>query len=125
MMVHDLRGPISGQMGALELLSDAKGLGDSDRRLLEAAERIARNDFPLHDKRPVITHSNFMSLEAVRKMAELGVGANMQPAWLWLGFIAIVAALMAAQHFQSPAHAAAWGVFAGGIAENLANGRRA
>lgn len=63
----------------------AHSVGDGAvHAFLDACERIARNDFPVRDKRPCITHSNFMSLEAVRKMAELGVVANMQPAWLWL-----------------------------------------
>lgn len=76
---------------ANELQFTAHSVGDGAvHAFLEAAERIARNDFPLHDKRPVITHSNFMSLEAVRKMAELGVGANMQPAWLWLDAATLV-----------------------------------
>jgi len=70
---------------ANDLQFTAHSVGDGAvHAFLEAAERIARNDFPVRDKRPAITHSNFMSLEAVRKMAELGVVANMQPAWLWL-----------------------------------------
>ncbi len=39
MMVHDLRGPISGVMGALELLGEAPGFDNGHRRLLDAAER--------------------------------------------------------------------------------------
>jgi predicted amidohydrolase YtcJ len=50
---------------------------------LDACERV-NGDFPIRDKRPSITHSNFMSLEAIEKMAKLGVVANMQPAWLFL-----------------------------------------
>ncbi len=51
---------------------------------LDACEKVNKDDFPIRDKRPSITHSNFMSLEAVDKMARLGVVANMQPAWLFL-----------------------------------------
>lgn len=70
---------------ANDLQFTAHSVGDGAvHAFLDACERIARNDFPVRDKRPSITHSNFMSLEAVRKMAELGVVANMQPAWLWL-----------------------------------------
>jgi signal transduction histidine kinase len=47
MTVHDLRGPISGVMGALELLGQNEALGDSDRRLLEAAERSVRRQLTL------------------------------------------------------------------------------
>ncbi len=50
---------------------------------LDACERV-NADFAVRDKRPVITHSNFMSREAIEKMARLGVLANMQPAWLFL-----------------------------------------
>ena len=57
---------------------------------IDAAERIDRNDFRVRDKRPCITHSNFMSLEAVQKMAELGVVANLQPSWLWLDAATLV-----------------------------------
>ena len=51
---------------------------------LDAVDRIDKNDFKTTDKRPSITHCSFMSLEAISKMAELGVVANMQPAWFWL-----------------------------------------
>lgn len=47
MTVHDLRGPISGVMGALELLGQSEALGDSDRRLLDAAERSVRRQLAL------------------------------------------------------------------------------
>lgn len=47
MTVHDLRGPISGVMGALELLGQSEGLGGSDRRLLDAAERSVRRQLTL------------------------------------------------------------------------------
>ena len=52
--------------------------------LLEAYERINRDDFPVRDRRPSITHANFMSAEAIAKMQALGVVANLQPAWLYL-----------------------------------------
>jgi len=50
---------------------------------LDACEKV-NNEFPIRDMRPSITHSNFMSLEAIERMARLGVVANMQPAWLFL-----------------------------------------
>ncbi len=43
-----------------------------------------RTSWPIRKTRPCITHCNFMSAEAVRKMAELGVVADIQPAWLYL-----------------------------------------
>jgi predicted amidohydrolase YtcJ len=51
--------------------------------LLEVYEELART-MPIRKVRPCITHCNFMSAEAVRKLAELGVAADIQPAWLYL-----------------------------------------
>jgi predicted amidohydrolase YtcJ len=52
--------------------------------MVEAYERINRDDFPVRDRRPSITHASFMSPEAIAKMRALGVVANLQPAWLYL-----------------------------------------
>jgi predicted amidohydrolase YtcJ len=52
--------------------------------MVEAYERINRDDFPVRGRRPSITHASFMSPEAIAKMKALGVVANLQPAWLYL-----------------------------------------
>ncbi|HUE86637.1 MAG TPA: amidohydrolase [Vicinamibacterales bacterium] len=52
--------------------------------MVEAYERINRDDFPVRARRPSITHASFMSPEAIAKMQALGVVANLQPAWLYL-----------------------------------------
>lgn len=52
--------------------------------MVETYERINQNDFPVRDRRPSITHASFMSREAIQKMKELGIVANLQPAWLYL-----------------------------------------
>jgi predicted amidohydrolase YtcJ len=39
---------------------------------------------PVRQNRPCITHSSFMSPEAVQKVAKLGVVLDLQPAWLYL-----------------------------------------
>jgi predicted amidohydrolase YtcJ len=52
--------------------------------MVEAYERINRDDFPVRTRRPSITHASFMSPEAIAKMKALGVVANLQPAWLYL-----------------------------------------
>ena len=52
--------------------------------IVEAYERINRDDFPVRDWRPSISHASFMSAEAIAKMQALGVLANLQPAWLYL-----------------------------------------
>lgn len=62
----------------------AHSVGDGAvHTLLDVYEEIA-NDMPIRDTRPCITHCNFMSAEAVEKMAALGVVADIQPAWLYL-----------------------------------------
>ena len=52
--------------------------------MIEAYERINRDDFPVRARRPSITHASFMSAQAIAKMQALGVVANLQPAWLYL-----------------------------------------
>jgi predicted amidohydrolase YtcJ len=52
--------------------------------MVETYERINRDDFPVRDRRPSITHASFMSREAIAKMKALGIVANLQPAWLYL-----------------------------------------
>ena len=47
MTIHDLRGPISGVMGALELLGNDEDLSEANRRLLDAAERSVRRQLTL------------------------------------------------------------------------------
>jgi predicted amidohydrolase YtcJ len=62
----------------------AHSVGDGAvHTLLEVYEELNRKR-PVRELRPCITHSNFMSEEAVRKAAALGVVLDIQPAWLWL-----------------------------------------
>jgi predicted amidohydrolase YtcJ len=51
--------------------------------LLDVYEQLDRAR-PIRDTRPCITHSNFMSAEAVTRLAKLGVSLDIQPAWLYL-----------------------------------------
>jgi predicted amidohydrolase YtcJ len=51
--------------------------------LLEAYAEVNR-DQPVAKTRPCISHSNFMSQEAVEQAARLGVLVDIQPAWLYL-----------------------------------------
>src|SRR5690606_19128563 len=63
----------------------AHSVGDGAvERLVDTYERIAREDFPVRDKRPCVTHCNFMSPAAIEKMATHGIVADLQPAWLHL-----------------------------------------
>jgi hypothetical protein len=62
----------------------AHSVGDGAvHALLEAYEEVNKTT-PVRKTRPCITHSNFMSEEAVKKMVELGVVVDIQPAWLYL-----------------------------------------
>jgi predicted amidohydrolase YtcJ len=77
------------QIARLALANDlqftAHSQGDAAVDAMVAAyERINRDDFPVRDRRPSITHASFMSAEAIGKMKTLGIVANMQPAWLYL-----------------------------------------
>src|SRR5437879_3674882 len=58
--------------------------------LLEVYEEINRTG-PIRKTRPCISHSNFMSREAVAKLAPLGVSVDIQPAWLYLDTRTLVA----------------------------------
>jgi predicted amidohydrolase YtcJ len=69
----------------------AHSVGDGAvQTLLDAYEQINR-DLPIRKTRPCITHSNFMSREAVELAAKLGVCVDIQPAWLYLDTRTLVA----------------------------------
>ena len=70
---------------ANDLQFTAHSQGDAAvEAMVEAYERINRDDFPVRDRRPSITHASFMTADTIAKMKALGVVANMQPAWLYL-----------------------------------------
>ena len=65
------------QIAKLALANDlqftAHSQGDAAvEAMVEAYERINRDDFPVRDRRPSITHASFMSPEAIAKMKALG-----------------------------------------------------
>ncbi len=43
-----------------------------------------KDQYPIRERRPVICHCNFMTPSAIEQMAELGINADLQPAWLYL-----------------------------------------
>ena len=51
--------------------------------LLDAYVEVNKTT-PIRSTRPCITHSNFMSEEAVKTLPKLGVSVDIQPAWLYL-----------------------------------------
>jgi predicted amidohydrolase YtcJ/type 1 glutamine amidotransferase len=62
----------------------AHAVGDGAvQTLLDAYAAVDQED-PVRRIRPCISHSNFMSREAVEQAARLGVMVDIQPAWLWL-----------------------------------------
>jgi predicted amidohydrolase YtcJ len=69
---------------ARELQMTAHAVGDGAVHALLDAYAEVNRESPLRDQRPCITHANFMTREAILQMQELGVVADLQPAWLWL-----------------------------------------
>lgn len=62
----------------------AHSVGDGAvHAILEAYAEVDR-ERPIRATRPCISHSNFMSREAVLEAARLGVMVDIQPAWLYL-----------------------------------------
>jgi predicted amidohydrolase YtcJ len=62
----------------------AHAVGDGAvHALLEAYAAVDRQQ-PVRPTRPCISHSNFMSREAIQEAARLGVSVDIQPAWLYL-----------------------------------------
>lgn len=62
----------------------AHAVGDGAvHALLDAYEEVNK-DIPVRKTRPCVSHSNFMSREAVDQAARLGVMVDIQPAWLYL-----------------------------------------
>ena len=62
----------------------AHSVGDGAvHALLEAYAEVDK-EAPVRKTRPCISHSNFMSREAVEQAARLGVMVDIQPAWLYL-----------------------------------------
>ena len=62
----------------------AHAVGDGAVHALLDAYAEVDKDSPVRTTRPCISHSNFMSREAVEQAARLGVMVDIQPAWLYL-----------------------------------------
>lgn len=62
----------------------AHSVGDGAvHALIDAYEEVGRTR-AFRNTRPCITHCNFMSAEAIEKVAKLGIHPDIQPAWLYL-----------------------------------------
>jgi len=60
----------------------AHTVGDGAVRALSIAYEEVSNEFPVREKRPCISHANFMTMEDIERMRRAGIVADMQPAWL-------------------------------------------
>jgi predicted amidohydrolase YtcJ len=99
----------------------AHSVGDGAvHALLDAYEEVNRKT-PVAPTRPCLTHSNFMSAEAVTTAARLGVVADLQPAWLYLDASTLTAhfGVDRLRYFQ-PLHSLfEAGVIAGGGSDHM------
>ncbi len=99
----------------------AHSVGDGAvHNLLDAYEAVNRST-PVLMTRPCITHSNFMSKEAIEQAARLGVVVDIQPAWLYLDTRTLVAQFGTdrLRYFQ-PLHSLfEAGVIAGGGSDHM------
>ena len=68
--------------GGLQFTAHSVGDG-AVHALLDAYAEVDK-ELPIRKTRPCISHSNFMSREAIEQAARLGVMVDMQPAWLYL-----------------------------------------
>lgn len=62
----------------------AHSVGDGAVHTLLEVYSDLSEEMPIRHTRPCLTHSNFMSKEAVEECARLGVVVDIQPAWLYL-----------------------------------------
>lgn len=69
----------------------AHSVGDGAVAALLDAYAAVNQEVPIGPTHSTLTHSNFMSADSVRKCAELGVGVDIQPAWLYLDSHTLVA----------------------------------
>lgn len=67
-----------------DLQFTAHSVGDGAVEALVATYAAINRDLPLRERRPCVTHCNFMSPEAIATMKDVGIVADLQPAWLWL-----------------------------------------
>ncbi|MGE0607958.1 MAG: amidohydrolase family protein [Pirellulales bacterium] len=103
----------------LQFTAHATGDG-AVHNLLNAYDEVNKS-LPVRPTRPCLTHSNFMSAEAVDMMARLGVAADIQPAWLYLDANTLNAQFGydRLRYFQPLASIFAAGAIAGGGSDHM------
>jgi predicted amidohydrolase YtcJ len=100
----------------------AHSVGDGAvHQLLDVYDELARAGLPIRETRCSITHSNFMSKEAVDQAARLGVMCDIQPVWLYLDSHTLVKqfGLERLRYFQPLRSLFAAGVIIGGGSDHM------
>jgi predicted amidohydrolase YtcJ len=118
---HEKLVPIVRETVASGLQFTAHTVGDGAvHALLDAYEEINKNT-TVAPTRPCITHSNFMSHEAIDQAARLGVVVDIQPAWLYLDTRTLAAQFGydRLRYFQPLKSLFAAGVIAGGGSDHM------
>ena len=113
--------PIVNEAVASGLQFTAHSVGDGAvHALLDAYEEINKHT-RIAPTRPCITHSNFMSREAIEQAARLGVVVDIQPAWLYLDTRTLAAQFGydRLRYFQPLKSLFAAGVIAGGGSDHM------
>ncbi|HEX7450070.1 MAG TPA: amidohydrolase [Pirellulales bacterium] len=88
---HDVLVPMVRATVEHGLQFTAHSVGDGAVHELLAAYEEVNQTTPIAATRPCLTHSNFMSREAIDQAARLGVMVDLQPAWLYLDTRTLVA----------------------------------
>jgi hypothetical protein len=99
----------------------AHSVGDGAvHTLLEVYGELDKS-MPIRQTRPCLTHSNFMSQEAIELCARLGVVVDVQPAWLYLDTRTLAAQFGRdrLRYFQPLRSLFAAGVVAGGGSDHM------
>jgi predicted amidohydrolase YtcJ len=99
----------------------AHSVGDGAvHALLDAYEEVNKRT-PVAPTRPCVTHSNFMSREAITQAARLGAVVDIQPAWLYLDTRTLTAQFGSdrLRYFQPLKSLFAAGVIAGGGSDHM------
>ncbi|MCO8121254.1 amidohydrolase [Stieleria sp. TO1_6] len=65
--------------------------GDAAVETLMRAYKKVNQEIPIGPTRSTLTHSSFMSKQSIEDAAELGIGVDLQPAWLYLDARTLVA----------------------------------
>jgi len=99
----------------------AHSVGDGAIHTLLGAYAEVSRSMPLRATRPCITHCNFLTAEAIEQMAQLGVVADIQPAWLYLDARTLTAQFgrERLRYFQPLKTLAERGVIVGGGSDHM------